>query len=149
MPVVMAFSESGECWLRALARKGDDVQLEIVGHSDPQHRTFFGYLQWVHAARYLEDYPEFDDWRDWLSVCVRHVRRQTIMVPDGSGGRAAMEFLRILSWSHRECPHGVFNALVTRAQDFLARETGLTIEDYLRNKKEADHEVAVAHKNNR
>lgn len=125
-----ATDKQGEAWLKRYS--GKDVLLTVSGHSLPEHRLLFTYLNWIWNEYYrLEKYHDQDDFRDWVSVSVGHVKT-TIMEVNG----AQVVFTKPKSWSFAKCDHAQFHALTNAVNDLFERLHGVSIETFRQNTDE-------------
>lgn len=130
-PMLIPSDESAEALLKKY--DGRCVNLQISGHSERQHRMLFDYLKWIWKEYYREKYPDADDFRDWVSVSVGHVKSSTMSIPDGNGGMVEVVFRKPLSWSFAKCDQQLFDSLVNRVSDLFDRLNGVSIDIWRQN----------------
>lgn len=125
-PVAFPFDESSTKWAKRYA--GQVVRVSMTGHSLPEHRLLFSYLNWVWTEYYKEKYPDPDDFRDWVSMSIGHYK-QTMIEING----AKVVFHKVKSWSFAKCDHELFHEITNLVSGLFDQLHGVSIEKWKLN----------------
>jgi hypothetical protein len=128
---MFAINEQGRKWIKRRLNK--DILVFEAGHSLPEHRTFFDYLNYCWRDKFQDEYPDAEDFRTFISYKVSHYTT-TIMEIDGQ----PVKFIKVKSWSFGKSHFDEFHELFKRCEAIMMERGCCSVSTYLANKRDVD-----------
>lgn len=121
---------------------GQMLEISFHGHSIPQHRLLMSYLRWHYDDYCRDTLPSFEIYRREKCLEWGWVEKYKIRV---KGGEEA-ERIYPKSIAFDKCNREEFNSFSRLASERIGDETGVTLEDYAKAKREfVDNQPGAKH----
>ena len=114
-------------------REGEQSTMAEGGHSKEEHGLLFSFTEYLWMLHWTEKFPEYENFRYYLSVCVGHCDLKLRLHADKHWENVMVE----RSWSFPACNFQRFDQLTHLVSQWAEKHHGITIEAWKENDRDA------------